>query len=112
MNHLENRVRAALHEHANNLGVRTMPSVTREQVRKREAWFVATVSVLAASAIALGALLVQAVPHAAPSRDVAADGFTSPLEEVPRAGRLLTSVTPQRGTCHSRTPTTSSDANT
>jgi hypothetical protein len=83
MNDLENRVRAALHEHANNLGVRTMPSVTREQVRKREARFVATVSVLAASAIALGALLVQALPHAAPSRDVAADGFTSPLEEVP-----------------------------
>ena len=52
MNDLENRVRVVLHEHAKNQGVRTMPSVTKGQVRKREAWFVATVAVLAASAIA------------------------------------------------------------
>jgi len=80
---LENRLRVALHEHAKYQGVRTMPSVTRGQVRKREAWFIATVAVLAASAIASGALLVQALPHAARGRDVAADGFTNPLEEVP-----------------------------
>ena len=84
MNDLEDRVRTALHEHADNQGVRTMPSMTRGQVRRREAWFVATVSVVAASAIAVGALLVQGLPHAAPGRDVAADGFTSPLEVIPK----------------------------
>ena len=31
----------------------------------------------------MGALLLQSLPHAAPARDVAADGFTSPLEVVP-----------------------------
>jgi hypothetical protein len=69
-------------------------------------------SVLAASAIALGALLVQALPHAAPARDVAADGFTSPLEEVPQGWPVVDIGDPAEGTCHSRMPTTSSDANT
>ena len=83
MNDLEDRVRAALHDRAGYQGVQTMPSVTRGQVRKREAWFLTTVSVVAASAIAVGALLLQSLPHAAPARDVATDGFTSPLEVVP-----------------------------
>ena len=47
MNDLEDRVRTALHDRADYQGVRTMPSMTRGQVRKREAWFVSTLSVVA-----------------------------------------------------------------
>lgn len=83
MNDLESRVRAALHHRANGPGIRTMPSATSSQVHRREARFAAGVIALATIAIALGALFVQSLPHAAPPRNVAADGFTSPLEDVP-----------------------------
>jgi hypothetical protein len=96
MNDLEDRVRAALHDRADYQGVRTMPSMTRGQVRKREAWFLTTVSVVAASAIAVGALLLQSLPHAVPARDVAADGFTSPLEVVPEGWPVVDIGDPAR----------------
>jgi hypothetical protein len=97
MNDLESRVRAALRNYASDPGIRAMPPATRSQVHRREARFAAGVIALTASAIALGALVVQSLPRAAPPPDVAADGFTSPLEDVPVGWPTIDVRDPEEG---------------
>ena len=97
MNDLESRVRTALHDRANGPGIRTMPPATRSQVHRREARFAAGVIALTVSAVAMGAVLVRSLPHAAPPRDVAADGFTSPLEDVPAGWPRVNIGDPEEG---------------
>ena len=83
MNDLETRIRATLHDRADHEGIRTMPPTTRSQVHRREARFVTVAIALTVCAVVSGALVVRSLPRASTPPDVAGDGFTSPLEDVP-----------------------------
>lgn len=98
MNDLENRIRAALHDQAAHPGIRTMPAATTGQVHRRQARFAVGVIALTVCAVAAGALVVRSLPHASPiRRDVTADGFTSPLEDVPEGWPAIDIGDPAEG---------------
>jgi hypothetical protein len=87
MSRTEDRIREALAERAGSPPFTTMPASVQRRVRLRQAGLAAALgSVLALSiavaVIAYGMALTPR-PDAPPTFDPAADGYTSPLEDVP-----------------------------
>jgi hypothetical protein len=82
----EDRIRDALLERAGAPSPRSMPAATAGRVRTRQTVWVATVGSFAAVALAVLVVAygtVGSAPVPKPTFDPAADGFTSPLEDVP-----------------------------
>ena len=87
MSRTEDEIRKALAERAGSPPVITMPRWVQRRVRLRQAAFGAGLGTVAALAIAIAVLVYGTArmsrPDSTPAFDPAADGYSSPLEDVP-----------------------------